>query len=116
MPRDERMYLFDIRKSAQFILDCTNGKSLQDYLEDNVLRAAVERHFIIIGEALNQIRRVNQTSLDRITEHNSIIAFRNILVHGYEQITHEVVWEIVQQKLPTLIDEVDALLRAVNGG
>jgi uncharacterized protein with HEPN domain len=39
-----------------------------------------------------------------------IIAFRNILVHGYDIVRNEVVWGILEKDLPTLISEVSELL------
>ncbi len=63
-----------------------------------MLRAAVERQFEIIGEALAQLARLDAA------------AFRNILINGYAELDHRIVWDIVQSKLPTLRREVAALL------
>jgi uncharacterized protein with HEPN domain len=46
----------------------------------------------------------------RIGEHARIIAFRNILIHGYAEIDDRLVWDIVENKLPVLRREVDELL------
>ena len=48
---------------------------------------------------------------ERISEHSRVIAFRNILIHGYADVDHRLVWDIVQTKLPVLRDEVEALLK-----
>jgi uncharacterized protein with HEPN domain len=37
-------------------------------------------------------------------------AFRNILIHGYDAIDDDVVWDVIQINLPTLLGEVDGLL------
>ena len=46
-------------------------------------RSAVERQFEIIGEALGQLARLDPAMAERITDFRRVIAFRNILVHGY---------------------------------
>ena len=48
-----------------------------------MLRAAVEREFEIIGEAMTQLAKVDETVADRISHHERIIAFRNVLIHQY---------------------------------
>ena len=54
MPRSLQAYLWDIEAAAGDILAFTRGKRLDDYQSDAMLRAAVERNFEIIGEALSQ--------------------------------------------------------------
>ena len=77
-----------------------------------MLRAAVERQFKIIGEALNRLFRLEPDLADRITDGRRIIAFRNILVHAYAQIENRVVWGVIESELKTLETDVAALLDA----
>ena len=51
-----------------------------------MLRAAVEREFEIVGEALSQLAQLDPAVADRISDYRRIIAFRNLLIHGYGQI------------------------------
>ena len=51
-----------------------------------MLRAAVERQFEIIGEALAQLRKLDQAACDKVSDASRIIAFRNILIHGYADV------------------------------
>ncbi|MPZ20988.1 MAG: DUF86 domain-containing protein [Luteitalea sp.] len=76
-----------------------------------MLRAAVEREFEIIGEELAQLARIDGDAASQISEYQRIIAFRNILIHGYADVDDRLVWDIVETKLPTLRTEVEALLR-----
>ena len=55
MPPEVAKYLLDVRQTCDTLLKITAGKSLDDYTADVVLRLAVERAFIIIGEALNRL-------------------------------------------------------------
>jgi len=110
MQLEAKKLLYDIRQAAVHISEFTAGKSLEDYRSDAMLRSAVERQFEIIGEALTQLVRLDSKLTARITEHRRIVAFRNILIHGYAQVDDRVVWDVVETKLPVLRREVDALL------
>ncbi len=111
MPRNLRAYLWDIEQAARDILAFTRGKKLGDYENDAMLRAAVERDFEIIGEALSQAQRFFPKVVGRVTNDQQIIAFRNRLVHGYATVRHALVWDIVQTNLPRLREEIAQLLR-----
>ncbi len=109
---DPRTYLHDIQESAAEILEFTEGMSLDDYRTNKLVRAAVERKFEIIGEALNRLKRTAPEHLEKIRETAQIIAFRNLLAHGYDTVSDPIVWDIVQQKLPALIEDVRIRLDA----
>ena len=57
MQRDAKAYLWDIASAASSIRVFTEGKDLAAYLNDEMLRATVERKFGIVGEALSQLLR-----------------------------------------------------------
>src|SRR5260370_9445747 len=109
MPLEPKKYLYDIQEAASQIVDFTSGKTLDDYRGNAMLRSAVERQFEIIGEALAQLARLDEKIVARISEHRRIIAFRNILIHGYADIDERLVWDIVQANLPTLRVEIERL-------
>ena len=83
MERSPQSYLWDARDSADTILRFIAGVSLDQYLGNEMLRAAVERHFMIIGEALGRLARIYPKLSGRIAELGRAVAFRNVLVHGY---------------------------------
>ena len=115
MRPDSPKYLEDIRDAAAFVLEATRGCDLPQYLENRLLRQAVERNFEIIGEALNRLRRADPETADRIGETPRIVAFRNILAHGYDTIDHEIVWHLIRQDLPNLLLTVESLLEEAEG-
>jgi uncharacterized protein with HEPN domain len=88
---------------------------LARYLENRLLRQAVERNFEIIGEALNRLRLADAETAGRIGETPRIVAFRNILAHGYDTIDHEIVWYLIRQDLSELLETVRNLLNEVEG-
>ncbi|MBI3574411.1 MAG: DUF86 domain-containing protein [Gammaproteobacteria bacterium] len=110
MQPDRRKYLYDTQQACQRVRRFTQDRTLDDYLKDELLRSAVERQFEIIGEALSQLHKVDPVMAGRIHEFRRIVAFRNILIHGYASIHNETVWGVVQNDLPVLARQVDDLL------
>ena len=110
MRLESKKYLFDIKQAAVLLADFTQGKSFADFQGDPMLRSAVERQFEIIGEALTKLAKVDQETVALISKHRRIIAFRNILIHGYAQIDDRLVWGVLDSKLPALTQEVKKLL------
>lgn len=111
MRLEVRKLLEDVRQASNLILDFTCGKALADYESDVLLRSAVERQFEIIGEAVTRLSRLDPETADRLAGRKRIIAFRNVLIHGYDVVEDVVVWDVVEQDLPILKSEVDELLK-----
>lgn len=101
--------------AAQSILlrEFTGGKTFVNYEGDAMLRSAVERQFEIIGEAMTSLARTDKPAADRISHYRRILAFRNILIHGYANVDDRLVWDVVKTNLPVLKREVDAILKEV---
>jgi uncharacterized protein with HEPN domain len=110
MQRDPRAYLWDAREAAAAILEFVAGKTFEDYANDRLLRSAVERQFEIIGEALNQLCKIESQWVDRIPDVPQIIAFRNVLIHGYASVNDLTVWRTIDESLPALYETVTSLL------
>ena len=108
-PRSPKL-LEDIRDAAAFIREVTQGKALGDYQHDRMLRQAVERNFEIIGEALKRLARHDPQTASGIGDHRQIIAFRNILIHGYDLVDHALVWSTIETQVPALLRDVETLL------
>ena len=75
-----------------------------------MLRSAVERQFGIIGEALSRLAKDDPEVAAVIPDHATIIAFRNILIHGYATVDDKIVWGVIENHLRSLRDSVRALL------
>ena len=111
MRPDEFQLLTHIAESTTLIIQWTADKTREDYSQDSLLRSAVERQFIIIGESVNLLLRVDPSIEVRITDYRSVISFRNLLVHGFFQVDDSRVWDIVTEKVPVLHREISELLR-----
>lgn len=102
--------LWDARRAAGFISSFVANRTWNDYLSDAMLRSAVERQFEIIGESLNRLFRVDSETADRIEDLPRIVAFRNVLIHGYATIDDAIVWEVATERLPGLVNLLSTLL------
>jgi uncharacterized protein with HEPN domain len=111
MHPDAPKLLEDIRDAAAFILEVASNRSQDEYENDRLARQAVERNFEIIGEALNRISNVDQQVANLLGPVSRIVAFRNILIHAYDNIDHEIVWHVIQDDLPALLNNVETRLR-----
>jgi len=111
MRLEAKKFLYDIRHAADLLAQFTAGKKFTDYQQEPMLRLAVERGLAIIGEALSQLAKLDASLAARISEHRSIIAFRNILVHAYAEVDDRIVWDIVETELPLLRHQAASLLR-----
>ena len=110
MRREVRKYLYDMQQATRALDEFTAGKSFADYQANALLRAAVERQFEIIGEALSRLAKLEPQTAARISDHRRIISFRNILIHGYADIDNRIVWGVLVQNVPPLRADIDALL------
>ncbi len=108
--RDPRAFLWDVRESALAIQSFTAGMDVAAYTNNPMAQAAVERKFEVIGEALNQLAKLDAALATRIPDLPQIVAFRNQLIHGYATVNVGTVWNIAQNALPALIEAVQALL------
>lgn len=115
MKLEARKYLYDIQRAASLVRTFTDGKTLPDYVNDAMLRSAVERQFEIIGEAMTNLTKVDAVMAGRFTHHRRIIAFRNVLIHGYADVDDQLVWDVIKTNLLTLTTQVDALLEESEG-
>lgn len=111
MQHDNMMLLEDIRQASEKILEFTHGKTLSKYQQDSMCRSAVERQFEIIGESLNRLYKSDPDTASKITNYSRIIAFKNILIHGYDVVEDAVVWDIISDYLPGLYEQVLDMLK-----
>jgi len=102
--------LRQIADACSCVLSGTEGKTLKDCSGERLLRQGVERNLQIIGKAVGRLRRDDPETADRLSEHERIVAFRNVLVHGYDLVDDAIVWDTIRTKLPLLLSEVEGLL------
>jgi len=108
---DEGARLRHMLDASREAVGFAKGKSRADLHADRGLQLILTRLLEIVGEAAN---KVPQTTRDLYPEipWSAAIAVRNRLIHGYEDVDLDIVWQTVNEDLPMLIR---ALEKAVGG-
>jgi uncharacterized protein with HEPN domain len=114
MKKDDSVYRHHILAAIERIEDHSEGVSVQEFLETGIIQDGVVRQLEIIGEASRNL------SIELIRSHpkvpwSEIIGLRNRIAHAYYNIDQGVVWDIVQEDLPSLKREVARILEEVEG-
>src|SRR5256884_7280796 len=73
-----------LRQARKFL----GGRTLAAYLADDQCQSAVERQLEIAGDALGGVRKLDAAPFAMIPEGDLIVAFRNVLAHGYPDLDH----------------------------
>jgi uncharacterized protein with HEPN domain len=108
MLRDQQS-IQDIWNAAQEILSFTAGMDYESLVSDRRTQAAVLYEILIVGEAANRLSSEFRSQHSTVPW-KDIIGMRNILVHQYDQIDTEVVWDVICRDIPELINLIQPLL------
>lgn len=109
MPHNPHKLYEDILLAAEELLGFCRGKTFQDFQKDRGLQLIVERELEIIGEALVRLRRDYPDRAELIQDVHNIIGLRNVLAHGYDILEHEILWDIVENKIHALKTDIQEL-------
>jgi uncharacterized protein with HEPN domain len=110
MARDLSAYLQDVLEACTAIEDVMSCVSLEEYRHKRAVRSAVEREFIIIGEALRRVGALDERLFRSISNSREIVDFRNMLAHDYGAVDDDAVFGLVYSDLILLKAEVSDLL------
>ena len=113
MTNETRQRLLDILVSCQAIGQYTAGLDFAAYERDRMVRDAVERRLGIIGEALSRVAVLEPGLVDRIPDLRQVVGLRNRVIHGYDAVDDEIVWDVIQHWVPRLHTRVAELLEEV---
>ena len=98
--------LFAIEEIDSFFEN--TGKVFADFVQNIMLKRAIERNLEIIGEATNRIL-AREPEIE-ISNARKIVNLRNFVIHSYDNISDENIWAIVVNNLPELKKEIQKLL------
>lgn len=103
--KDPFLYIIHIHESLEKILNYTrDGRDA--FMADPKTQDAVVRNFEVIGEAAKRL------PLEIIAAHpqipwRRIAGFRDILIHAYDRVDMDEIWNIIEQHVPQLLDEIE---------
>jgi uncharacterized protein with HEPN domain len=101
--------LLDMLQSAQIVLNYTTGRSRGDLATDGQLQDATIRRLLIIGEASKRVSDATRQSITTVPW-AAISGMRNRLVHEYDEVDLDVVWDTIVNSMPVLIGELQKLV------
>jgi uncharacterized protein with HEPN domain len=110
-PRD---YLRHILLEVEYLLDQSQGISFEQFVADDTLRRAFVRSLEVIGEAVKNLPEEFRASHSEV-EWRLIARMRDRLIHSYFGVDYQLVWDVVQEKLPELKCNIQRLIDSQNG-
>jgi uncharacterized protein with HEPN domain len=113
LEREWRFYVADMIGFAEKIVVYTKGMDQEKFVASGLNYDATIHNLILLGEAASHIPDRVRAFAGQI-DWKQIIATRNRLVHGYLGIKNEVVWDIIQNEIPLLIEQLYALKKAAD--
>jgi uncharacterized protein with HEPN domain len=110
MQLDTLKRLEDARMACVRIGEFVSGVAKPEFVGSALLRSAVERQVEIIGEALGRAALADPEIEERIPELRKIVGMRNRLIHGYDEVDYNIVWDVIRTKVPDLCRQLEEVL------
>ncbi len=101
--------LWDMLKAATEIVQFVEGVTYAEFQSNKMLRYAVERQVLVIGEAAKRVSASFKDSCPQIPW-TAIVGQRNILAHEYGEVLIERIWRVSTVFIPELIELLTPLI------
>lgn len=108
MSKDYKIYIEDILEAIHKIDAYLKGMTFEQFSKDTKTVDAVVRNLEVIGEAIKSIPQ-NIKEKNRQIEWKKIAGLRDILIHQYFGVDLEIVWDVTQNKLPSLKRQMEEM-------
>lgn len=109
--RDDLLLLNDIVECGKNIMKYTSGVSYEDFTANQMMVDAVIRNLEVIGEAANILSDEIKSNNPEV-EWKQMIRFRNLLIHFYFGVDHEIVWNVVTNNIHVNLDFIEQIIAA----
>ena len=106
---DSNVRLRHMLGAAREASQMAQGKSRADLDADRQLNLSLVRLLEIVGEAASRVP-VGERAIYSGIPWIQIVGLRNRLIHGYDNVDFDILWEIVTQDLPPLIAELEKII------
>ena len=110
--RSQRLFLMDILESIDAITSFVEGCSFEFFCTDRKTFSATIRELEIIGEAIRNISDEIKTQYPDVLW-QEIRSFRNKITHEYFGVDGRIVWDIVQNELELLKQQISTILESL---
>jgi uncharacterized protein with HEPN domain len=102
-------HLWHAVRAGRELLGFVAGLTFEQYIEKRALTLAVERDFEILGEAVRKISEALRAAHPGIPW-SRMIALRNIVAHRYYAVDHALLWQIMHEVLPAVLDQLEQMI------
>ena len=109
MKKNNLVYLADVLAAIDKIEDYLDGISHEDFLVDSKTQDAVIRNLLTIGEAMSRLSPALKNQVPNLSIREAI-DMRNLLIHDYDMVNLEIVWDTIQNDLPSVKDQIAKLI------
>lgn len=106
--KDPRVYLAQILERIQRI-EAYIKSDKESFLGDHLIQDAVIRNLEVIGEAAKRVPEEFKKAHSEIPW-RGMTALRNVLIHGYEGVDLQKVWQVIEKELPPLEKAIKSYL------
>jgi uncharacterized protein with HEPN domain len=101
--------LIDIEQAAKRILRFSSGVEQTELITNDEKISAILYQITIIGEATKRLSMGFRQQHPEIAWRN-LAGMRDIIVHEYDQIDLDIVWDVIQHEIPQLLRQIEPLL------
>lgn len=103
------VYLHHIIDSINLIFEYVENISFNDFVSNQMRIDAVIRNFEIMGEACTRLSPEFKEKYSAI-DFGPATSMRNRLIHGYDDVNLDYVWDTIKDNLQILKNEIEKIL------
>jgi uncharacterized protein with HEPN domain len=106
---DDAVRLRHMLDHAREAVELCRGRTRQDLGSDRLLNLAMVRLVEVVGEAANRVTTSKQEAHPEIAW-REIVSMRNRIIHGYDTVDLDILWSVIQDDLPRLVEQLRAAI------